>query len=114
MMRAGHLLQVLPSVAVEIDGTLKIDADFFESVMVTLERFDHVSVACPVTMQIGDTGLRRSIPIEELPAGRVSLIRLPNAYALPDFLRYYGSTRQLLKSLIKASEFLLVSPHTLI
>lgn len=110
-----RLLLVLPSVVREIDGELAVDADFRESLKIALEKFDAISVACPITRNLGDAGLRHCIPVAELPwRDRVKFIRLPDGYHPRDFARHYLSVRRVLKAEIEQSDFLVFSPHTLI
>jgi glycosyltransferase involved in cell wall biosynthesis len=112
---AGRLLEVLPSVARKVDGELELDVDFCETLELCLEHFDHVSVACPVTKDNKDSGLRLCRRVKDLPwRDRIKLFQLPNAYDLSGFIRNYGSVRRLLESEIKKSDYLLFSPHTLV
>jgi glycosyltransferase involved in cell wall biosynthesis len=109
------ILQVLPSIMRLADGELQIDNDFCESLRVALESFDRVVVACPVAKEVLDSGLIRSTPLKDLPwRSRVRFIPLPNAYGLLEFIRYYGTTRKVLKEEIEKADCLVFSPHTLI
>src|SRR5258708_37649622 len=75
---ADRLLQVLPSVVREIDKRLEVEADFCEGLRLYLDTFDEVTVACPVTTAVKDSGLRRCRPVGDLPWGnRVRFIPLP-------------------------------------
>lgn len=110
-----NILQVLPSVMTLSEGELQIDDDFCESLRVTLNSFERATVACPVTEDILDSGLRRTTPIRDLPwHERVRFISLPSAYGWPDFVRHYRPIRRLLKSEIEKADCLVFSPHTLI
>jgi len=87
----GRLLQVLPSVLTSVGGELEVEADFYEGLRLSLESFDDVRVACPVTREIFDSGLRRSRRIKDLPdQNRIRFFPLPYAYHWRDFLRHYG------------------------
>jgi glycosyltransferase involved in cell wall biosynthesis len=112
---AEQLLLVLPSVIRKVEGELEIDVDFSESVRLYLDSFDRVCIACPVTTELRDSGLRRSRRVKDLQWGnRVEFIPLPNAYRLSAFIRQFGVVRQILKRQIERAAFLVVSPHTLI
>jgi glycosyltransferase involved in cell wall biosynthesis len=111
----SHLLQVLPSVVLAIDGELQIEVDFCEGLRIYLERFDSITVACPVTTEIEDSGLRKCRPFKELPWGeRVRFLPLPYAYNWRVFLRTYRSTRQTLSQAIADADYLVFSPHSLV
>jgi hypothetical protein len=66
------------------------------------------------TKTVGDAGLRRCIPVEQLPFDRVTFTPLPNAYNPIDFGRHYLAVRSWLRSEIERSDRVVVSPHTLI
>jgi glycosyltransferase involved in cell wall biosynthesis len=109
------LLQVLPSIVRVADNELEIEADFCESLRLYLENFDKVTVACPVTRDIGDSGLRRCRPLRDLPyRSKIKFISLPNAYHLRAFLRHYCVVSRLLKTEIENADYLLFSPHALV
>jgi glycosyltransferase involved in cell wall biosynthesis len=112
---AKRLLMVLPSVIRKVESELEIDIDFSESLRLYLDSFDSVTVACPVTTEFQDSGLRRCRRIKDLPWGnRVEFIPLPNAYRLSAFLRQFGAVRRLLKEQIESANYLVFSPHTLV
>jgi glycosyltransferase involved in cell wall biosynthesis len=109
-----RLLEVLPSVIRATNDELEIDVDFCENLRLYLDNFDHVTVACPVTTDIRDSGLRRCRPVKDLPwRDRVQFISLPNAYRLRDFLRHYHAFRRVLKTEIEQADYLVFSPHAL-
>jgi glycosyltransferase involved in cell wall biosynthesis len=109
------LLQVLPSIIRTVDSDLEIDADFCESLRLYLENFDRVIIACPITTEITDSGLRRCRPVRELPwQSRMKIIPLPNAYHFVEFLRHYQAVRRLLRAEIEKADYLLFSPHGLV
>jgi glycosyltransferase involved in cell wall biosynthesis len=111
----GRLLQVLPSVISEVDNELEIEVDFCEGLRLCLDNFDHVTVACPVTTKILDSGLRRSRLIRDLPwQTRIKIIPLPSAYHWRDFFRHYVNVRRELKAEIENADYLVFSPHSLI
>jgi len=110
-----HILQVLPSIMRMSDGELHVDVDYIESVRVYLENFDSLSVACPVTITVKDSGLERCRPVRDLPWGdRVKFIQLPSAYGLLDFIQGLSRVRKILRDQIKAADYLVFSPHSLI
>lgn len=112
---AGRLLQVLPSVISEVDNELEMEVDFCEGLRLCLDNFDQVSIACPVTTAILDSGLRRTRRVRDLPwQSRVKIVPLPSAYHWPDFLRHYTSVKGVLKAEIENADYLVFSPHTLI
>jgi glycosyltransferase involved in cell wall biosynthesis len=111
----GRLLQVLPSVISEVDNELEIEVDFCEGLRLCLDNFDQVTVACPVTTEILDSGLRRSRRVRDLPwQNRIKIIPLPSAYHWRDFLRHYENVRRVLKAEIENADYLVFSPHSLI
>jgi glycosyltransferase involved in cell wall biosynthesis len=111
----GRLLEVLPSVIRKVENELEVEVDCFESLKVCLEHFEEVTVACPVTAESPDSGLRRCLRVKDLKWGkRVKFLPLPNAYDLTGFIRNYRSVSRALRSEIKAADYLLFSPHTLV
>ena len=111
----GRLLEVLPSVIRRVDGELELDVDFCATLQVCLEHFEDVSVACPVTTNLKDSGLRLCRPLKELSwRDRIRVVELPHAYDLTGFIRNYRSIARLLSSEIKNADYLLFSPHTLV
>lgn len=110
-----RLFQVLPSVARKIHSETEIEADFCESLRLYLDNFDSVTIACPVTTEIVDSGLRRCRRVDELPwRERFRLIPLPSAPRISEFLHHYGDVKKILRSEIENANYLLFSPHTLI
>jgi glycosyltransferase involved in cell wall biosynthesis len=111
----GRLLEVLPSVIRKVGDELELDADFCETLELCLEHFDQVSVACPITTNINDAGLRLCRRFKDLPwRDRIKLIQLPNTYDLSGFICNYRSVRRLLNTEIQNADYLLFSPHTLV
>ena len=111
----GHLLQVLPSVIRESDGELEIESDCCESLRLYLDNFDTVTIACPVTKEIEDSGLRRCQRVKDLPwRNRIRLLPLPNAYRLDQFVRHYFAVKRSLRAEIEHADYLVFSPHTLL
>jgi glycosyltransferase involved in cell wall biosynthesis len=112
---AGRLLQVLPSVVTLVNGELELEIDFCEGLRLCLDNFDEVCVACPVTTDVRNSGLRRSLRLKDLPfRQRVNLLTLPNGYNLRDFLTSYASVRKVIQREIQKADYLVFSPHTLI
>jgi glycosyltransferase involved in cell wall biosynthesis len=112
---AGRLLQVLPSIMKTAEDGLEIDYDFSEGLRLYMNSFDSVTVACPVSTDIQDSGLRRCRPLKDLPWGdRAKFLQLPNAYHLKAFLGEMKAVRRLLRTEIEKADYLVFSPHTLI
>jgi glycosyltransferase involved in cell wall biosynthesis len=110
----GRLFMVLPSVIRKIGDGLEVDFDFSEGLRLYLESFDSVSVACPVSTDLQDSGLRRCVAVKDLPWGeRVTFVPLPNAYRVGAFLRQLPAVRRILREQIKNADYLVFSPHTL-
>jgi glycosyltransferase involved in cell wall biosynthesis len=111
-----HIFQVLPTVLRRVGDQLEVDVDFVESVRVYMENFESISIACPVTTTVKDSGLERCRPINELPwaPGRVEFIPLPSAYRLLDFLTNFRTVKQILRAQIIRADYLIFSPHTLV
>jgi colanic acid/amylovoran biosynthesis glycosyltransferase len=111
----GRLLQVLPSVISVVDNELEIEVDFCEGLRLCLDNFDQVTVACPVTTEILDSGLRRSRRVRDLPwQNRIKIIPLPTTYHWRVFLRHYENVRRVLRAEIESADYLVFSPYTLI
>jgi glycosyltransferase involved in cell wall biosynthesis len=111
----SRLLQVLPSVITKADNELEIEVDYCEGIRLCLDNFDEVSVACPVTTEILDSGLRRCRRVKDLPwQNRIRIIPLPSAYNWRDFLRHYEKVRRVLRAEIENADYLMFSPHSLI
>jgi glycosyltransferase involved in cell wall biosynthesis len=112
---AGSLLLVLPSVLSRTDRGLEIDADLTEGIRLYLENLDELRIACPVTVDLKDSGLRRTIPIEDLPnKDRLKFSPLPDGYNWHRFRHFYGEVKRILRAEIEKSDYLIFSPHTLI
>jgi glycosyltransferase involved in cell wall biosynthesis len=106
---------VLPSVVRQLDGEIEIEVDFCEDLRLYFENFTCVTLACPVTTELGDSGWRRCRRIRDLPwADRLKVICLPATYSLSKYLRVLRSVRSVLRSEIARSDVLLFSPYTLI
>ena len=98
-----------------VDGRLEIESDFCESLRLYVEHFDRVTIACPVKETLGDIGLLRCRPLQDLPfAGKIRIVPLPDAYALAGYFRAYASTRRLLAAEIAGADTLLFSPHAFV
>src|SRR4029077_6955198 len=111
----SRLLQVLPSVISEVGNELEIDFDYSEGLRLCLDNFDRVTVACPVTTEILDSGLRRSRRVRDLPwQNRIRIVPLPTAYSWRDFLSHHGNVRRALRAEIENADYLVFSPHSLI
>ena len=113
--RQGKILQVLPSVIRSIDGELAIEIDFLNSLRFYLKNFKKVAVACPLTEDEEDFGLKNCVPVKELSYGdSLELIPLPQAYSFHQFVKNYRSVRALLREKIQEFQYLEFSPHALV
>jgi glycosyltransferase involved in cell wall biosynthesis len=111
----GSLLLVLPSVLSRTDRGMEIDADLTEGIRLYLENFDEVKIACPVTVDLKDSGLRRTIFVGDLPnKHRLKFLPLPDGYNWHRFRLFYPEVKLTLHAEIKKSDYLIFSPHTLI
>ena len=111
-MREG-LFQVLPSVAREVEGRLEVENDFGESLRLYTENFDSVVIACPITTDISDSGLRRCQSIADLPwSSKVRFVPLPEVSPVERLKNLYA-VKQLLKLEIERAGYLLFSPYAL-
>lgn len=112
---AGSLLLVLPSVLSRTSRGLEIDVDLAEGIRLYLESFDEVTVACPITINVLDSGLKRTLPVDDLPnKHRVRCLPLPDGYNWRGFLSSYSAASSSLQAAIAKSDHLIFSPHTLI
>jgi glycosyltransferase involved in cell wall biosynthesis len=111
-----QLVQVLPSVLRKFDNGLGVDVDFVEALRSYLRHFESVCVACPVTENAGDAGLDRCELTTDLPwkAEQLKFLPLPKAYGLTSFVTSFSRVRQILRAEIKAADYLIFSPHSLI
>lgn len=112
---AGNLLLVLPTVFSRTRRGIEIDADLAEGVRLYLENFNEVTIACPVTVNVLDSGLKRTIPVDDLPGKhRLKFLQLPDSRNWRSFLFSYAKARSILKTGIERSDLLIFSPYTLI
>jgi colanic acid/amylovoran biosynthesis glycosyltransferase len=111
MMRRNSLLLVIPSVVMDDNGSLRVEADFLNDLQVYCKNFDEVIFACPALNAEQSEGyIQRSAPLDELP--RVArYIRLPYTYREDTHLSHYSKTRKLLRDLIEGADHLLFAPH---
>ena len=111
----GRLLQVVPSVVRKVADNLEIDSDFCEYIAACMNNFDRVTIACTVTTELMDSGLKRCISIDALPwRNRLRFVPLPGAYNWHSFLRQYSTVKHLLEKEIRKADYLIFSPHTVI
>jgi glycosyltransferase involved in cell wall biosynthesis len=112
---SGRLLFVLPSI-IRMERTgLAVDADFAEGIKEYLRYYDELRIACPVTVDVKDSGLRRAIPVQDLPDQfRVKIISLPTAYHPADFIKHFARVRSSLRSEVAKSDILIASPHSFV
>ncbi|MBD2451210.1 glycosyltransferase [Nostoc sp. FACHB-152] len=108
-MRKGILL-VMPVPFREIGGRLGFDDQTCQGLVRWAENFDRVVMACPLIPESlvadSDTSMTWQA-IADLPcADKLELVPLPYAYKIPDFIKTYKTTRQLLSAKIQESEYL--------
>ncbi|NJN31108.1 MAG: glycosyltransferase [Synechococcales cyanobacterium RM1_1_8] len=99
------------------DGLLGFDSQTCQGLMRWTEQFDHVIMASPL-MPAAQEQVQPSLnwqAVATLPcAGQLTLVPLPWAYGLTDFLLSYRRTRQQLGQIIDRADYLCFSPSTLI
>lgn len=104
------ILLVMPVPFREVRGRLGFDDQTCEGLVRWAENFDRVVMACPVmpesVAEKSDTSMTWQA-IADLPcADRLELVPLPYAYKIPDFIRAYKTTRQLLSAKIQECDYL--------
>jgi glycosyltransferase involved in cell wall biosynthesis len=101
-----------------IDGQHGLDKQTCRVLVRYAEQFDQVIYACPQVPEHEGNGRKASSSwqaIAELPgADRIKMVPLPWAYRLPDFIKEYKKTRQLLSKYIQEANYLLFTPSILI
>jgi len=108
----GKLLMVIPPVVHVVHGNYEVEADFSNNLRMYLINFDHVTFACPPLLTQKDSGIIRSLPLHTVEnCSRLTYIPLPYAYREDRYLRYYLTTKKLLRSEIGRADYLLFSPH---
>jgi glycosyltransferase involved in cell wall biosynthesis len=110
----GKLLMVGPPVVRVVHGNYEVEADFSYNLRMYLINFDHVTFACPPQLTQKDSGIIRSIPLHTVEnCRRLTYIPLPYAYREDRYLRYYLTTKRLLRSEIGKADYLLFAPHAM-
>ncbi|QLE59527.1 glycosyltransferase [Nostoc sp. TCL26-01] len=108
-MKKGILL-VMPVPFREVGGRLGFDDQTCEGLVRWAENFERVVMACPVIPEDVAANSETSMTwqaIADLPcADRLELVPLPYAYKIPDFIKTYKSTSQLLSNKIQECEYL--------
>ena len=111
MARRNSLLLVIPSVVLDQNGSLRVEADFLNDLRVYCKNFDEVIFACPALNAKQNEGyIQRSALLDELP-DNARYIRLPYTYREDTHLSHYFKTRKLLRDLIEGADYLLFAPH---
>lgn len=109
------VLHVLPPVMRKYKGHLELDSQTCTDLPIWLENFDRIIIACPVFPEKTDDQSNSktvedwmgTLPIDGFPfCNQIELIALPFAYRLPDFVRTYKATSQLLREKIRESQYL--------
>jgi hypothetical protein len=111
MARRNSLLLVIPSVVLDHNGSLRVEADFLNDLRVYCKNFDEVIFACPALNAKQNEGyIQRSALLDELP-DNAQYIRLPYTYREDTHLSHYFMTRKLLGDLVEGADYLLFAPH---
>lgn len=111
MTPRNSLLLVIPSVVLDDEGSLRVEADFLNDLRVYCKNFDEVILACPaLTAEQNEGYIQRSALLDELP-DNARYIRLPYTYREDTHLSHYFKTRKLLRDLIAGADYLLFAPH---
>lgn len=110
------LLLVLPSPFQVRDGRLGFDRQTCQGLMRWTEQFERVTLAC--LLQRPGEELNASAEgwcaIEDLPcADQLSLVPLPWAYELVNFLKAFPATYKVLQRIIREADYICVAPSTL-
>ncbi|WP_017653687.1 glycosyltransferase [Fortiea contorta] len=104
------LLLVMPVVVEEVDGKFGFDHQTSSGFIRWAENFDRVVIACPVLPKYMAEASKTSStwqPISDLPcADKLELIPLPFAYKIQDFIKYYSSISQVIKTQIQECQYL--------
>ncbi|AUT02013.1 hypothetical protein CLI64_17380 [Nostoc sp. CENA543] len=109
-MKKQGILLVMPVPFRMVEGRLGFDDQTCEGLIRWAENFDHVVMACPVIPEqvfaTSETSLTWQA-IADLPcADKLELVPLPYAYKIPDFIKTYKATSQLLSEKIQKSQYL--------
>lgn len=108
----GKLLLVIPPVVRLVKDIYEVECDFANNLRAYLANFNHVTVACPVGLNRAESGILRSVAINEIKdCKRFTYIPLPYTYSELQHLRHYWPTVKLLRSEIAKADYLLFSPH---
>src|SRR5579862_307302 len=106
----GTMLLVLPVPFLQRDGALLMESQAHNGLRRWAANFDHVILAAPTTTDsmmatTGATIIWKDTS-DLCSEQRVTLVPLPLAYDLSDFLRTYRRTRRLLAGYIKQARYL--------
>ena len=107
----NSLLLVIPSVVLDDQDTLMVEADFLNDLRVYCKNFSEVIFACPALNEKQNEGyIQRSASLDELPEN-ARYVRLPYTYREDTHLSHYLKTRKLLRELMEGADHLLFAPH---
>ncbi|UKO99567.1 glycosyltransferase [Nostoc sp. UHCC 0870] len=106
----SKILLVRPVLFRKIEERLAFDDQTCESLTRWADNFDRVVMACPLMPEYLVDESESSIKLQaiaDLPcADRVELVPLPYAYKIPDFIKTYKTTSQLLSAKIQECQYL--------
>jgi glycosyltransferase involved in cell wall biosynthesis len=109
---SGKLLLVIPPVVRLVNAAYEVECDFANNLKAYLSNFNHVTVACSAGLNSADSGILRSVAINQIKGSeRLTYIPLPYTYNELQHLRHYLPTVKLLRSEIAKADYLLFSPH---
>ncbi|NDJ16068.1 glycosyltransferase [Myxacorys almedinensis] len=102
------LFLVTPVLLRNVNGRLGLDEQTCEGLIRWAENFEQITFACMVLPEhVRQVNSETWRAIDDLPCrDRIEFLLLPYAYRLPDFLRTYRQTQQILRSKIHESQYL--------
>lgn len=110
------ILLVLPVPFQGRDGVLGFDPQTCQGLMRWAEQFERVIMACPLQRpgEESNASLEGWCAIEDLPcADQLSLVPLPWAYEVVNFVKALPATHKLLRQLMAEADYICVSPSTI-
>jgi len=110
------ILLVLPVPFQSRDGLLGFDRQTCQGLIRWAEQFERVIMACPLQRpgEEANASLEGWCAIESLPcADQLSLVPLPWAYEVVNFIKAFGPTRKRLGQLIAEADYICVAPSTI-
>ena len=106
----GHLLLVIPPIAVRVNGVVMIDGDFANNLEAYLRSFAHVTVACPLQPSEQHTGFPSLITWDSIAGhANATFVELPYPYREDRYYRARSKVAHQLRARIDAADYLLIS-----